>query len=159
VLARVAHRLGRKPTYALSLLLGGLGYMSFVLFQGGEATQVNLLITEVTVPSGAVGLMLPMIGVGIAWAAILAMPYSILSDSLPAAKTGVYMGIFNFTIAAPQILSALVAGPILAAVFDNQAIYIIMLAGVFMVCGAISVFFVREHEVASALADGETATA
>ncbi|GAB2524139.1 MFS transporter [Microbulbifer agarilyticus] len=159
VLARVAHTIGRKPTYALSLLLGGLGYMSFVLFKGGDATQVNLLITEVTVPSGAVGLMLPMIGVGIAWAAILAMPYAILSDSLPAAKTGVYMGIFNFTIAAPQILSALVAGPILATVFDNQAIYIIMLAGVFMVCGAISVFFVREPEVEPETDSGEAAAA
>ncbi|MCA0894593.1 MFS transporter [Microbulbifer agarilyticus] len=159
VLARVAHTIGRKPTYALSLLLGGLGYMSFVLFKGGDATQVNLLITEVTVPSGAVGLMLPMIGVGIAWAAILAMPYAILSDSLPAAKTGVYMGIFNFTIAAPQILSALVAGPILATVFDNQAIYIIMLAGVFMVCGAISVFFVREHEAEPEADTGEAAAA
>ncbi|MBY6191677.1 MFS transporter [Microbulbifer agarilyticus] len=159
VLARVAHTIGRKPTYALSLLLGGLGYMSFVLFKGGDATQVNLLITEVTVPSGAVGLMLPMIGVGIAWAAILAMPYAILSDSLPAAKTGVYMGIFNFTIAAPQILSALVAGPILATVFDNQAIYIIMLAGVFMVCGAISVFFVREHEAEPEADSGEAAAA
>ncbi|AQQ68843.1 MFS transporter [Microbulbifer agarilyticus] len=159
VLARVAHTIGRKPTYALSLLLGGLGYMSFVLFKGGDATQVNLLITEVTVPSGAVGLMLPMIGVGIAWAAILAMPYAILSDSLPAAKTGVYMGIFNFTIAAPQILSALVAGPILATVFDNQAIYIIMLAGVFMVCGAISVFFVREPETEPETDSGEAAAA
>ncbi|MBY6213020.1 MFS transporter [Microbulbifer agarilyticus] len=159
VLARVAHTIGRKPTYALSLLLGGLGYMSFVLFKGGDATQVNLLITEVTVPSGAVGLMLPMIGVGIAWAAILAMPYAILSDSLPAAKTGVYMGIFNFTIAAPQILSALVAGPILATVFDNQAIYIIMLAGVFMVCGAISVFFVREPEAEPETDSGEAAAA
>ncbi|WP_288130737.1 MFS transporter [Microbulbifer sp.] len=153
VLARVASKLGRKPTYALSLLLGGLGYMSFSLFQGGEATQVNLLITQVTVPSGAIGLLLPMIGVGIAWAAILAMPYSILSDALPASKTGVYMGIFNFTIAAPQILSALVAGPILAGVFDNQAIYILMLAGVFMVCGAVSVFFVREEDAQPVTSD------
>lgn len=158
VLARVANTLGRKPTYALSLLLGGLGYMSFVLFQGGEPTEVNLLVTEVTVPSGAIGLLLPMIGVGIAWAAILAMPYAILSDALPASKTGVYMGIFNFTIAAPQIVSALVAGPILASLFDNQAIYIIMLSGVFMVCGAISVFFVREDEGVTVPVDSGAAT-
>ncbi|AMX03474.1 MFS transporter [Microbulbifer thermotolerans] len=144
VLAKVANTLGRKLTYALSLLAGGAGYISFLLFQGGEPVAVNLLITEVTVPSGALGLLLPMVGVGIAWAAILAMPYAILSDSLPADKTGVYMGIFNFTIAAPQILSALVAGPILAGLFGNQAIYILVLAGVFMALGAVSVFFVRE---------------
>ncbi|WP_237067523.1 MFS transporter [Microbulbifer guangxiensis] len=146
-LTKIASTVGRKPTYAISLLLGGIGYVSFLMFQGGEPTQVNLLITEVTVPSGALGLLLPMIGVGIAWAAILAMPYAILSDSLPATKTGVYMGIFNFTIAAPQILSALVAGPILHSVFGNEAIYIIVLAGVFMILGAVSVYFVREPEV------------
>lgn len=145
VLPKIANTIGRRPTYALSLALGGLGYISFLLFRGGEQTQVDLLITEVTVPGGALGLLLPMIGVGIAWAAILAMPYAILSDSLPPSKTGVYMGIFNFTIAAPQIVSALVAGQILKGVFDNQAIYIIVLAGVCMMLGAVSVFFVREQ--------------
>ncbi|WP_444940619.1 MFS transporter [Microbulbifer sp. ZKSA004] len=144
VLARLSQVLGRKLTYSLSLALGGLGYISFLFFQGGEPTQVNLLITEVSVPSGALGLLLPMVGVGIAWAAILAMPYAILSDSLPADKTGVYMGIFNFTIAAPQIVSALVAGLILKTVFENQAIYIVVLAGVCMLLGAISVALVRE---------------
>ncbi|WP_226642297.1 MFS transporter [Microbulbifer variabilis] len=144
VLARLAQVLGRKLIYSLSLALGGLGYIGFILFQGGAPTQVDLLITEVTVPSGALGLLLPMVGVGIAWAAILAMPYAILSDALPADKTGVYMGIFNFTIAAPQIVSALVAGLVLKSVFANQAIYILVLAGVSMLFGAVSVFFVRE---------------
>ena len=145
VLSKVADKFGRKLTYSISLLLGGLGYISFLAFQNPEVTHVNLLITEVDVPKGAVGLMIPMIGVGIAWAAILAMPYAILSESLPASKTGVYMGIFNFTIAAPQIISALVAGQILANVFDNHAIYIIVLAGVFMVLGSIAVYFVRDE--------------
>lgn len=159
VLAKIANTIGRKPTYALSLLLGGLGYISFLLFQGGAPTQVDLLVTEVTVPSGALGLLLPMVGIGISWAAILAMPYSILSEALPASKTGVYMGIFNFTIAAPQIVSALVAGPILAGVFDNQAIYIIVLAGVFMALGAASVFFVREPGRAEGAAEADAVAA
>ncbi|MEX2961617.1 MFS transporter [Microbulbifer sp. TYP-18] len=158
-LTRIATALGRRATYSLSLLLGGLGYISFLLFRGGEAIQVNLLITQVTVPSGALGLLLPMVGVGIAWAAILAMPYAILSDALPASKTGVYMGIFNFTIAAPQILSALVAGPILHSVFDNRAIYIIVLAGVFMLCGSVSVWFVRETGTAAGEVEPGAATA
>jgi maltose/moltooligosaccharide transporter len=95
---------------------------------------------------GALNLLIPMIGVGIAWAAILAMPYAMLAGSLPADKTGIYMGIFNFTIAAPQIISALTAGLILKYVFDNVAINIIVLAGVLMLCAAISVFFVKETE-------------
>jgi len=143
-LSKIADVFGRKTTYSVSLLLGGLGYISFLAFQNSEITHVNLLITEVDVPKGALGLLIPMIGVGIAWAAILAMPYAILSESLPASKTGVYMGIFNFTIAAPQIVSALIAGQILTHVFDNHAIYIIVLAGVFMVLGSLSVYFVKD---------------
>lgn len=144
-LTKIADKFGRKLTYGVSLALGGLSYLSFMLFQSGEMTHLNLLITEVTVPSGAVGLLVPMIGVGIAWAAILAMPYAILAGSLPAEKTGIYMGIFNFTIAAPQIVSGLLAGWVLSSVFENEAIYIIQLAGVCMLFGAIAVYFVKDE--------------
>ncbi|HSX51639.1 MAG TPA: MFS transporter [Cellvibrio sp.] len=144
VLTRIANRIGRKLTYSLSLLAGGLGYMSFLFFQNAEVVHVNLLLTQVDVPKGALELLIPMIGIGIAWAAILAMPYAILAGSLPADKTGVYMGIFNFTIAAPQIVSGLVAGQILKHVFNNEAIYILLLAGMCMVLGAISVYFVQD---------------
>ena len=108
--------------------------------------NVNLLITEGTVPLGAVKLLIPMVGVGIAWAAILAMPYAMLAGALPANKTGVYMGIFNFTVAAPQIVSGLTAGWILSSVFDNDAKYIIVVAGISMLIGAVSVFFVKEAD-------------
>jgi maltose/moltooligosaccharide transporter len=144
-IARIAKRFGRKATYSFSLLAGGIGYISFMLFQNAELVHVNLLITQIDIPQGALNLLLPMIGVGIAWAAILAMPYAILSGSLPADKTGVYMGIFNFTIAAPQIVSGLVAGQLLKYAFNNQAIYIIVLAGVSMILGAIAVYFVQDN--------------
>jgi maltose/moltooligosaccharide transporter len=144
VLAKLANTFGRKAVYSFSLLAGGLGYLSFMFINNPEPTLVNLLITEITVPQGAVTLFIPMIGVGIAWAAILAMPYTILAGALPANKTGVYMGIFNFTIAAPQIISGIFAGWILNSVFENQAINIIILAGVSMVLGAVSVYFVKE---------------
>jgi maltose/moltooligosaccharide transporter len=85
-----------------------------------------------------------MVGIGMAWAAILSMPYAILAGVLPADKTGVYMGIFNFTIAAPQIISGLISGWILSSVFENNAVYIIMLAGASMILGALSVYFVKE---------------
>lgn len=143
-MAKVANKIGRKLTYSLSLLAGGIGYLSIMLVHNPELTLVNLGITQISVPQGAVSLFLPMVGVGIAWAAILAMPYAILAGSLPVKQTGVYMGIFNFTIAAPQIVSGIFAGWILTAVFDNQAIYIIMLAGISMLLGAIAVYFVKE---------------
>ncbi|NVK24139.1 MAG: MFS transporter, partial [Gammaproteobacteria bacterium] len=143
VLTKIADTFGRKLTYSLSLLAGGLGYLSMVLFTDPTMTHVDLLITQVEVPQGAVGIVLSMIGVGIAWAAILAMPYAILAGALPADKTGVYMGIFNFTIAAPQIISGIVSGWILGNVFGNNAISIIMLAGVSMILGALSVYFVK----------------
>ncbi|MFC4699144.1 MFS transporter [Glaciecola siphonariae] len=145
-LAKLADKIGRKVVYASALALGGISYISFMFFQDLTPVDVNLLFTQVTVPMGALYLLLPMVGVGIAWAAILAMPYAMLAGSLPADKTGIYMGIFNFTIAAPQILSALTAGLILKYVFDNVAINIIALAGVLMLCAAISVFFVKETE-------------
>jgi maltose/moltooligosaccharide transporter len=144
VLTKLANTFGRKAIYSLSLLAGGLGYLSFILFQDPTITQVNLLITQVEVPQGAIGLVWSMVGIGMAWAAILSMPYAILAGVLPADKTGVYMGIFNFTIAAPQIISGLISGWILSSVFDNNAVYIIMLAGVSMIFGALSVYFVKE---------------
>jgi maltose/moltooligosaccharide transporter len=148
VLTRIANRIGRKLTYSLSLLAGGLGYVSFLLFQNAEVVHVNLWLTQVDVPQGALDLIIPMIGVGIAWAAILAMPYAILAGSLPADKTGVNMGIFNFTIAAPQIVAGLVAGQILKYIFNNEAIYILTLAGVCMILGAISIYFVKDSDSA-----------
>jgi len=149
-LAKLADSLGRKTVYAGALILGGLSYVSFLAFQDLTMVNVDLLITEVTVPVGAVKLLIPMIGVGIAWAAILAMPYAMLAGSLPANKTGVYMGIFNFTVAAPQIVSGLTAGWILSSVFDNDAKYIIVVAGISMLIGAIAVFFVKETDMHTA---------
>ncbi|GGW88167.1 MFS transporter [Alteromonas halophila] len=146
-LAKLADKFGRKLVYAGSLVLGGISYISFLAFQDLQSVDVNLLITSVTVPMGAVKLLIPMVGIGIAWAAILALPYAMLAGALPPNKTGVYMGIFNFTVAAPQIVSGLTAGWILSAVFDNEAKYIIVVAGVSMILGALAVFFVKEPDV------------
>jgi maltose/moltooligosaccharide transporter len=146
VMNRIADKLGRKLTYSASLLLGGLSFIGFLLFAGGEVIEINLYIAQFEVPSGAALLMIPMIGIGIAWAAILAMPYAILSNAIPADKMGIYMGIFNFTIAGPQIISGIFGGMILKYFFDNEAIYIIVLAGISMVLGAVSVAFVKETD-------------
>ncbi|MBL4910385.1 MAG: MFS transporter [Alteromonadaceae bacterium] len=144
-ISKLTNKFGRKFIYSLSLLAGGLGFISIMLIENSQPVLVNLLITKITVPQGAVSLFIPMIGIGMAWAAILAMPYAILAGSLPVKQTGVYMGIFNFTIAAPQIVSGIFAGWILSNVFENNAINIIMMAGISMILAAVSVFFVKDN--------------
>lgn len=128
VMPKLISLTNRKTVYAGTLLLGGLGFISTMLF----SSQYMLLVS--------------MIGVGIAWAGILAMPYTILSGALPAKRMGIYMGLFNLTVVVPQILSGVFGGPILRTFFGGQGIYILVLAGVIMILGAISVFFVKQTE-------------
>lgn len=127
VLTRISDKFGRKNTYALSLIAGGIGLLSMVFIK-----DKNLLF-------------LSMIGVGIAWAAILAMPYAILSSALPAKQTGVYMGIFNATITIPQIVAGLLGGVALTALGGN-AINVIGLAGASMaVAGVLAKFVIKSN--------------
>jgi len=145
IMIRISNTLGRKPTYALALFLGGISYIAFLVFKDPQLVDVNLYIASFQVPRGAVLLIIPMIGIGIAWAAILAMPYAILSNALPPQKMGIYMGIFNFTIAIPQILAGLL-GPLLITLFDEKPIAMIVVAGVSMLIAALSVFIVKEQK-------------
>jgi maltose/moltooligosaccharide transporter len=119
--------LGRKGTHALSLFAGGIGLISI------------FFIHDKTM------LILPMIGIGMAWASILAMPYAILAGSIPAGKMGVYMGIFNFFITLPQIVNGILGGPMVKYLFDGHAIMAIVLGGIFMLCAALVVVFVKEQ--------------
>jgi maltose/moltooligosaccharide transporter len=82
--------------------------------------------------------------VGIAWASILAMPYAILAGSIPAGKLGVYMGIFNFFITLPQIVNGVIGGPIVKHLYGGQAIFALVMAGVFMLLAAVSVLRVQD---------------
>lgn len=116
----------RKTVYALALFLGGVGYLSMFVFHD----QYLLLFS--------------MLGIGFAWAAILSMPYAILSGSLPARRMGIYMGIFNLTVVIPQIISGLFGGLILKNFFHEQAIYILVLAGIIMIIGGFAVPFVKD---------------
>jgi maltose/moltooligosaccharide transporter len=126
LLPTIANKLGRKKTHALSLLIGGIGLIS-VFF----APNKEFLIFSMAL-------------VGIAWASILAMPYVILSSSIPAGKMGIYMGIFNFFITIPQILNGITGGPMVKYFYNNQPVYAIVMAGVFMICAAISVVYVYD---------------
>mgnify|MGYP006205346991 CR=1 FL=1 len=74
-------------------------------------------------------LILSMVLIGIAWASILSMPYAILASSIHPKKMGVYMGIFNFFIVIPQIINGVIGGPLVKYVYQNQAIFALMVSG------------------------------
>lgn len=126
LLPSIAKLIGRKLTHAVSLLAGGIGLISIYFIKDPAMLSVS------------------MVGVGLAWASILAMPYVILSSSIPAGKLGIYMGIFNFFITLPQITNGLVGGSIVKHIYNGQPIYAIFMAGVFMLCAAISVIYVYD---------------
>ena len=121
VLTRITDKFGSKNTYMFSLICGGLGLISMMFVHDVEDKYY---------------LFISMIGIGMAWASILALPYSILSSSLPARQTGVYMGIFNATITIPQIAAGLLGGVVLTFMGD-KAINVIGIAGVSMVIAGV----------------------
>ncbi|OIQ47867.1 MAG: MFS transporter [Gammaproteobacteria bacterium MedPE] len=145
VMGKLANVFGRKIVYAFGLFVGGIGFISLGLFNNPTPVSLDLFIAQVTVPQGAVDMLIPMLGVGVAWATLLAMPYTILSGSLPAQKTGIYMGIFNFTVAGPQIICGFLAGPILLYWFNNHAISMMWMAGGSLILGALAVFAVKTN--------------
>ncbi len=125
-MTRIANRYGNRPVYAVCLAFGALGFLGLSLIHNQYL------------------MMLPMVCIGIAWAGILAMPYSILSRAIDATRAGVYMGIFNFTIVIPQIFMGLVGGVIVKYVFGSNAVAMLALASAFMLCGAVSVAFIKD---------------
>ena len=94
-------------------------------------------------------LILTMVGVGIAWASILSMPYAILSTALPAERMGVYMGVFNFFIVIPEILASVGFRPVIRLAFGsdnpNTPLYVVMIGGVSLLMAAMSVAFVDDE--------------
>ena len=123
----IAKQIGRRKTHALSLILGGIGLISMYFMPNKEA------------------LIFSMILVGFAWASILAMPYAILAGSIQPKKMGVYMGIFNFFIVIPQIVNALIGGPLVKYVYGDHAIYAIVMSGVSFLIAAFLVIKVKDN--------------
>lgn len=122
----IAKKTSRKFVHMLSLVIGGIGLASFYVIKDPQL----LLVSE--------------LGIGLAWASILAMPYAILTGSLPAEKMGVYMGIFNFFIVIPQITAAAILGFFVRNLFGNEAIYALLLGGISMIIAGIFVMFVND---------------
>jgi len=128
VLPAIARKTSLKSAHAFSLVAGGIGLIS---------------IYFITDPSW---LILSMVGVGFAWGSILSMPYAILSGSIPARKMGVYMGMFNFFITMPQIINGFVGGLIVKYFYNGEAIYALVIAGIFMILGALSVIYIKQKQ-------------
>jgi maltose/moltooligosaccharide transporter len=120
----LARRLGCRWTHLVNLTLGGVGLISFLFIRDPA------------------WLIVPMIGVGIAWASILSLPYALLSDVLPTAKMGIYMGIFNFFIVIPQLIAASVLGLVLREFFAGQGIYGLVIGGSLMILAGLAVLLV-----------------
>jgi maltose/moltooligosaccharide transporter len=124
----MARRFSRKTVHAISLAIGGIGLASFFFIKDPNL----LLVSE--------------LAIGLAWASILSMPYAILAGSLPPAKMGVYMGIFNFFIVLPQIVAASILGFMVKSLFGGQAIYALIAGGVSMVLAGVLVVFVEDKD-------------
>ena len=122
----MVRRWGLRISHLINLWLGGAGLVAFLLIHDAH------------------WLLLPMVGVGFAWASILSLPYALLSDNLPAEKMGVYMGIFNFFIVIPQLLAASVLGVLLRMFFHGQPIYALVLGGLSLLVAGLSVLLVDE---------------
>lgn len=132
-LPKIAKRIGRKMTHALALTIGGLSFISF------------LIIPHPTL------LIIPMIGIGIAWGSILAMPYAMLASSIPAKQMGMFMGLFNMSITIPQIINGIFGGIILQKFFHDNAMLSLVMAGVLMILGAVSTIFVSDSSKSAVL--------
>ena len=129
LLTPIATAIGKKQTHALALLCGGLGLISMFFIK-----DVNML-------------WISMIGLGFAWASILAMPYAMLIDVIPQRKMGVYMGIFNFFIVIPQIINGVFGGLIVSNIFGKMAIDYVVVGGICMlIAAAVTMFLIKNDD-------------
>lgn len=126
LLPPLAKKISRKGVHALALIIGGVSLASFLAISNPKM------------------LLLPMVGVGLAWASILSMPYAILSGALPENRMGVYMGIFNFFIVLPQITAAVILGFFVKHFFGNDPAYALLTGGISMILAAVLTLRVKD---------------
>ena len=132
LLPLLAKKTSRKFTHFLALVAGGFGLMSLYFITNPTTFTIEWL---------------PMIGVGIAWASILSVPYAMLSGALPASKMGYYMGVFNFFIVIPQLVAASILGFLVSKFFDNQPIYALLVGGASMILAGLLSLTVNDKVV------------
>jgi maltose/moltooligosaccharide transporter len=132
VIPAMVRRLGLRVSHLVNVTLGGIGLLSMLVIRDPQ------------------WLLLSMVGVGFAWASILSLPYALLSDSLPAGKMGVYMGIFNFFIVIPQLVAASLLGFLLKTFLGGAPINALAVGGISLIVAGLCVLWVREPMAASA---------
>ena len=128
-----------KLAYSVSLILGGIGFISTMFI---DASTVITLSSEIVIEAKYI-LFISYLLIGCAWAAMLALPFTILTNSISGKNMGTYLGLFNGTICLPQIVAAAVGGGILTLVGSKQ-INMLVLAGVLLIVGALAVFIIKE---------------
>ncbi|APU66920.1 MFS transporter [Christiangramia flava] len=124
----LARRTSNKVTHLLALTVGGIGLISIYFLRDKT------------------GLLLAMIGVGVAWASILSIPYAMLSGALPSAKMGYYMGVFNFFIVIPQIVAATILGFLVKELFNGEPVYALIVGGFSMILSGLLTLRVKTNK-------------
>jgi maltose/moltooligosaccharide transporter len=127
LLPQLAKHIGRKYTHMICLLTGGASLVSMLFIKTPDM------------------LLVPMIGVGLAWSSTLTMPYAILAGALPAKKMGFYMGVFNFFIVIPQLIASAVLGLFIKNVFHDQSIYALVVGGISMMIAGLLNLIVKDN--------------
>ncbi|QWP78045.1 MFS transporter [Lysobacter sp. K5869] len=125
-IAPMARRWGLRRSHVFNLALGGAGLLSVALVRDPQM------------------LLLSMVGIGFAWASILSLPYAMLSDSVPAAKMGVFMGIFNFFIVIPQLVAASLLGFLVKHAFGGHPAAALSIGGISLFVAGACTLWVRE---------------
>ncbi len=127
----IAKKTSRKMTHMMALTMGGIGLLSIYFVSDPKM------------------LLLSMVGVGIAWASILSVPYAMLAGCLPSNKMGYYMGIFNFFIVIPQIVAASILGALVGTFFHGEAINALIIGGVCMILAGLLTLRVQDDSLVS----------
>jgi maltose/moltooligosaccharide transporter len=127
-LIALVKRFSARSVHAVCLICGGLGLLATGLW------------------TDKYGLIVSMVGVGVAWASILALPYALLANVVPPNRMGFFMGVFNYFIVLPQILAATLLGPLVDGLFGGAAMPVVMLGGASMLVAAAMLAFVKPQE-------------
>jgi maltose/moltooligosaccharide transporter len=127
LLPALALRIGKKYTHMICLIAGGVGLISLFFIHDQKM------------------LLIPMVGIGLAWASTLTMPYSILAAALPSKQMGFYMGVFNFFIVIPQIVAAALLGFFVKSMFNNESIYALVIGGISMIVAGLLCKFISKQ--------------
>lgn len=121
----IVRRLGARPVHAAALLASGLAMLAIPMI------------------ASPWGLLVPMIGIGLGWASMMGNPYVMLAGCIPAARTGIYMGIFNMFIVVPMLIQSITMPLLYRPLLGGDPRNVLLLAGVLMICGAISTLLVQ----------------